>query len=432
MKVQHTIIVQIGSSWESCSWSLIFWAPNSGSGRPPPRGYQVHFAQAVASTWAKWRSTTEPWSSTTAAARRAAWNPKHLGGVFGALRCAIQICSGMFRANFGQCQGDSLMAELSKLRILALDVLHLWVPSPLRPGGGLYVWGMMQHNGTMEFHNCSSERSGVEPQGSGWSFLGLPCKIMQNPNLDTQSQWGVWFFSLMMCVYCYSFWSTECSRFWFLLYAFVMFEEIWPLKKADSICLWKLLSCPAQVECQKEHWVVKMMAANHCLISIGVKKQSESQHHGLFVRLFGALKLFRSKGGSAWFTQLWRLVLWQFLQLLPMNVHRIIVQIGSSWESCSWSLIFWAPNSGSGRPPPRGYQVHFAQAVASTSTRTWRSKREPWSSTTAAAGTEAWSPKDLGGGFRGFDAKNHAKSKFGCTESVRSVIFLVDDVCLLL
>ena len=142
-------------------------------------------------------------------------------------------------------------------------------------------------------------------------------------------------------------------------------------------------------------------------LSIGVKKQSESQHHGLFVRLFGALKLFRSKGGSAWFTQLWRLVLWQFLQLLPMNVqHTISVQIGSRWESCSWSLIFWAPNSGSGRPPPRGYQVHFAQAVASTSTRTWRSKREPWSSTTAAAGGTAWSPKDLGGVFWGFHAKS--------------------------
>ena len=52
------------------------------------------------------------------------------------------------------------------------------LPSPLRPGGGLYVSGeMTQPNGTMKFHNCSSWGDGVEPQGSGWSFWGLRCKI---------------------------------------------------------------------------------------------------------------------------------------------------------------------------------------------------------------------------------------------------------------
>ena len=82
-----------------------------------------------------------------------------------------------------------------------------------------------------------------------------------------------------------------------------------------------------------------MMAANHCLISIGVKKQSESQHC---------------------FAQIWRLVLWQFLQLLCCP---IIVQIGSGWESCGWSLPFWAPNPG--------FHVLHLGVTKSTSPRRW-------------------------------------------------------------
>ena len=191
----HRIIVQIGSSWESCSWSLIFWAPNPG-----------------------------------------------------------------------------------------FHVLHLGVTKSTSPRR----WPLRQqgHDAAQRNHGVPQLQQREERRGtpSIWvEVLGASMqKIMQNPNLDAQSQWGVWFFSLMMCVYCYSFWSTQRSRFWFLVYAFVMFEGIWPLKKAVSICLWKLLSRPAQVKCQKEHWVVKMMAINHCLISIGVKKQSVSQHHGLF------------------------------------------------------------------------------------------------------------------------------------------------------
>ena len=34
----------------------------------------------------------------------------------------------------------------------------------IRPGGGLFVFGSMQNNGTMEFSNCSSELKGAEPQ----------------------------------------------------------------------------------------------------------------------------------------------------------------------------------------------------------------------------------------------------------------------------
>ena len=136
-----------------------------------------------------------------------------------------------------------------------------------------------------------------------------------------------------------------------------------------------------------------MMAANHCLISIGVKKQSESQHHGLFVRLFGALKLFRSKGGSAWFTQLWRLVLWQFLQLTahecPQNHCSDRIELRElQLIPHLLSSEFWLWTSSTS-----GFPLHFAQAVASTSTRTWRSTTEPWSSATAAAGGTAWSPK---------------------------------------
>ena len=76
------------------------------------------------------------------------------------------------------------------------------------------------------------------------------------------------FFLLMMCLSCSSFCSTQRSRFWLLLSCL---RE--PDCSPDSICLWKLLSRPAQVECQKEHWVVKLMAINHCLIFIGVKKR---------------------------------------------------------------------------------------------------------------------------------------------------------------
>ena len=101
------IIVQIGSGWESCGWSLLFWAPNPG-----------------------------------------------------------------------------------------FHVLHLGVPSPLRPGGGFFAEaGVTQRNGTMEFHSCSSERSGVEPQGSGWSFWGLGCKIQIWRHIVSE-EWR--FFSLMM------------------------------------------------------------------------------------------------------------------------------------------------------------------------------------------------------------------------------------------
>ena len=74
-----------------------------------------------------------------------------------------------------------------------------------------------------------------------------------------------------------------------------------------------------------------------------------------------------------------------------------------------------------------GFQVRLAQAVASTSTTKWRSATEPWSSTTAAARWAAWSPKDLGGVFGGFDAK----SKSGAQSQWGVAIFLVDDASLL-
>ena len=36
----------------------------------------------------------------------------------------------------------------------------------LRPGGGLFIYQQLsQHNGTIEFHDCSSKEVGVEPQG---------------------------------------------------------------------------------------------------------------------------------------------------------------------------------------------------------------------------------------------------------------------------
>ena len=127
-----------------------------------------------------------------------------------------------------------------ELRILAFTSSTSGLPSPLRPGGGLVVHQMTQHNGAMEFHNCSSKSSGVEPQGSGWSFWGAS---MQNPNLDAQSQWWVAIFlvdDVFIAFPCYSFCSTERSRVWLLLSCL---RE--PDCSPDSICFCKLLSCPA-------------------------------------------------------------------------------------------------------------------------------------------------------------------------------------------
>ena len=52
-------------------------------------------------------------------------------------------------------------------RVVVDPGFRLKVPTPLCPGGGLFVsTDMTQHDGTMEFRNCSSGGDGVEPQES--------------------------------------------------------------------------------------------------------------------------------------------------------------------------------------------------------------------------------------------------------------------------
>ena len=140
-----------------------------------------------------------------------------------------------------------------------------------------------------------------------------------------------------------------------------------------------------------------MMAANHCLISIGVKKQSESQHC---------------------FAQIWRLVLWQFLQLLycPWMSNTLIVQIGSGWESCGWSLLFWAPNPG--------FHVLHLWVINSNSPRRWPLCRGRRDAAQRNHGVPQLQQRHLRRGapriWVEFLGRFDARSKFGRAESVRS------------